>query len=98
MTNEEIIAQLQDIKCHCREMYEAEIKNGDTSSSIWGKDVKALDLAIKELEQTKTGHKLASGRCSICGAKYNGIYKAYCPNCGARMMPRKETDDVKEIQ
>lgn len=51
MTNEEIITQLQDIKCHCQEMYEAEIKNGDTSSSIWGKDVEALDMAIKALEQ-----------------------------------------------
>lgn len=51
MTNEEIITQLEDIKCHCQEMYEAEIKNGDTSSSIWGKDVEALDFAIKALEQ-----------------------------------------------
>ena len=52
MTNEEIKTQLQDIKCHCQEMYEAEIKNGDASSSIWGKDVEALDLAIKKVEQT----------------------------------------------
>lgn len=51
MTNEEIITQLQDIKCHCQEMYEAEIKNGDTSSNIWGKDVEALEMAIQALEQ-----------------------------------------------
>lgn len=51
MTTEEITNQLKDIKCHCLEMYEAEIKNGDSSSSIWGKDVEALDLAIKALEQ-----------------------------------------------
>ena len=50
MTNEEIITQLKDIKCHCQEMYEAEIKNGDPSSSIWGKDVEALNLAIQALE------------------------------------------------
>ena len=55
MTNEEIKNQLQDIKCHCQEMYEAEIKNGDSSSSIWGKDVEALDLAIKALEQQPCG-------------------------------------------
>jgi hypothetical protein len=51
MTNEGIITQLEDLKCHCQEMYEAEIKNGDTSSSIWGKDVEALDFVIKALEQ-----------------------------------------------
>lgn len=51
MTNKEIITQLEDIKCHCQEMYEAEIKNVDTSSNIWGKDVEALDFAIKALEQ-----------------------------------------------
>jgi hypothetical protein len=34
-------------------MYEAEIKNGDTSSSIWGKDVEALDHTIKKVEQTR---------------------------------------------
>jgi len=51
MTNKETITQLQSIKCHCQEMYEAEIKNGDISSSIWGKDVEALDYAIKALEE-----------------------------------------------
>ena len=53
MTEDEIITQLQDLKCHCQEMYEAEIKNGDTSSSIWGKDVEALDMGIQALEQTR---------------------------------------------
>ena len=51
MTKEEVIKQLQDIKCHCQEMYDAEVKNGDTSYSIWGKDVEALTMAIKVLEQ-----------------------------------------------
>lgn len=51
MTNEEIIKQLQDLECHCQEMYDAEVKNGDTSYSIWGKDVEALTMAIKVLEQ-----------------------------------------------
>ena len=53
MTNEEIITQLKDIKCHCQEMYEAEIKNGDTSSNIWGKDVEALSMAIKKFESQR---------------------------------------------
>ena len=51
--SDKIINQLQNIKCHCQEMYESEIKNGDPSSSIWGKDVEALEMAIKALEQAR---------------------------------------------
>lgn len=38
----------------------------------------------------KMGHRLANGRCSECGVRYNGIYKNFCPNFGARMTERRE--------
>jgi hypothetical protein len=46
-------------------MYEAEIKNGDTSSSIWGKDVEALDMAIKSLEQQPITWIVGKNDCQV---------------------------------
>ena len=46
MTREIMINQLKDLRCHCEEM-----ARYDLLESTWRKDLEALDLAIKALEQ-----------------------------------------------
>ena len=33
-----------------------------------------------------TCHVAAFGSCSECGARLDGIYQRYCPNCGAKVI------------
>ena len=48
MTNEEAGEQLENLRAHCSNMLRHTFTDGE---DIWGKDLEALDLAIKALEQ-----------------------------------------------
>lgn len=47
----------------------------------------AFDMAIKSLEERKTGRWNEDGTCSVCGAysSLNLNKVKYCPECGAKM-------------
>lgn len=55
MTNEEAGEQLKNLRAHCSDMLRHTFTDGD---DIWGKDLEALDLAIKALEQQSTLDKI----------------------------------------
>lgn len=55
MTNEEALTQLNELKDYCEVMVEADLPNCEAT---WKKDVEALDIAIKALEQTDVLDKL----------------------------------------
>jgi len=48
MTNEEAGEQLENLRAHCSNMLRHTFTDGE---DIWGKDLEALDLAIKALDQ-----------------------------------------------
>ena len=48
MTNKEAGEQLENLRAHCSDMLRHTFTDGE---DIWGKDLEALDLAIKALEQ-----------------------------------------------
>ena len=73
---------------------EEALKILDTIPTI-GEQVDALEMAIKALEQQKTGKwlTLENGnpywrRCSECDAHRRMIdyFEHYCPSCGCKMM------------
>ena len=47
MTREEAIAQLEDLRAHCREY----IKEDEEGSGVWPDDVEALNIAIDTLRK-----------------------------------------------
>ena len=81
MINKQAIDYLQDIRT-------------DSIRQITSEEEEALQIAIKALEQQKTGRwlPLENGnpywrRCSECDAHRRMIdyLEHYCPNCGAKM-------------
>ena len=48
MTNEEAREQIDNLRAHCSNMLRHTFTDGE---DIWGKDLEALDLAIKALDQ-----------------------------------------------
>lgn len=93
MNKKEIKSQLIGLKEHCQEMYEAEKRTGGCDS-IWEKDVKALEEAIKAVEGQKEGRWIEREdegefywECSECGQRINWVddNDHYCCNCGTKM-------------
>lgn len=76
MTNEEIINQLNSLKCHCQEMGEAEARNGDSSSNLWFRDVEALDAAINRFNQEPEKNS-----CEECEHQYKSENQLPCADC-----------------
>ena len=74
MTREETIKDLRYIKNMNR-------------NSLW--QGRAIDEAIKALENQKTGHWIDEGgdwyRCSECDNLVSMNYFDFCPNCGCNM-------------
>lgn len=92
MTNEQAIEQLKGI----RSDYEADCKNSSFKEMLYRKDIEALDLAIKALEDRLTGewqvitvdnsnHHLY---CSCCGGEATQTTN-FCTICGAKMQEVK---------
>lgn len=95
MTNEEAIKEL-------REASDSEVRYGDTEHHYNEvmKRIEAFEMAIKALEQQKTGHWWArntypqESECWDCSECKETVFEQtnYCPNCGADMRGEKNED------
>lgn len=61
------------------------MENGDGELELFS-HLMTPEQAVEATLGRGTCHVAAFGFCSECGARMDGIYQHYCPNCGARVV------------
>lgn len=97
MTHKEAVEQLRDLIQDRRSLM-----TDEEYSDIYERDIEALQLGIKAIEQAEKGETAnwiicCDGYypfCSVCGEEPPGREMSrYCPNCGRRMVTPERSDD-----
>lgn len=98
MSIKEVIEQLEELKCHCSDM----AKWIDEDTNVWTKDIEALNIAIKALENEETilkeneetilkDNKVLKNRCRVLS---QGLLCLYCPlDCEKRVEEFRKVED-----